>query len=162
MRNNPEYSSDANNKGMVWNINVDQDANEPLPQESQPSVQKAPTASQDKCRKEKKIKKINCKRGASIKMIRGNLFHMLPHYQQKAIIATYQNSRNFCRSTLSGNNKVGWNMRFDKLLSDFQEVFVKERNMASSVNLLEEEKECNHKIDEYGKVEGEIRKMISN
>ena len=73
-------------------------------------------------------------------MTRGDLFHILIHHQQKAVLHKYGNSRNFHSTILSGNGKQGDNINVDELPSDWQEVHAKRRNIITFVDPAEEKR----------------------
>ena len=74
-------------------------------QESQSSRNLAVDTSRSSSRREKKVKKFNCKKGARAKECQDNSCHVLAHDYQKVGMEKYGNNRNVYGATSSGNEK---------------------------------------------------------
>jgi hypothetical protein len=64
-------------------------------------------------------------KGAHVKVTRSHLFHVLEHDAQREILRGYRNSWSCFGRTLSGSGKQGYNIQFDDLSTDCQDVAVK-------------------------------------
>ena len=76
-------------------------------QESQSGRKLVVTSSRRKIRREEKVKKFNCKKEASAKVLWGNSHHTLAHHQKKVRMEDCGNSRKIYDTITSENGKVG-------------------------------------------------------
>jgi hypothetical protein len=104
------------------------------------------TTSRSSAQKERKKKKVSaqCRKGARVKVKRSLLYHVLLHEDQREKLKGYGNSRNFYGEILSGSGKTGYQIRFDDLPADHQDVFIKRRNLLTVLEEGEEEKHHDH------------------
>ena len=81
-------------------------------------------------------------------MRRDNLFHILAEARQKVGMEKFGNSRNFHGHMISGNGKIGYQIKFDDLPSGLQKAHVKRRNIITVLDKEEEEREHDHSNSE--------------
>ena len=88
-----------------------------------------------------------CQKGARVKVMRKDFYHVLTDDDQRKSLKGFGNNRNFHGTIVSGNGKNGYNIRFDELPAGKQDVLLMRRNVIKVLQEDEEEKEYDHRGD---------------